>query len=70
MCSFAMATGTEADTTIELLLQPKVVLHNPYNVPLAPQKYMINFFGLAPRFEDSERASAERHSFGENRLFQ
>ena len=54
MCSFAMATGTEADTTIELLLQPKVVLHNPYNVPLAPQKYMINFFGLAPRFEDSE----------------
>jgi hypothetical protein len=54
MCSLAMATGTEADTTIELLLQPKVVLHNPYNVPLALQKYMINFFGLAPRFEDSE----------------
>ena len=54
MCSLAMATGTEADTTIELLLQPKVVLHNPYNVPLAPQRYMINFFGLAPRFEDSE----------------
>jgi len=38
---------------IEVLLQPKVVLHNPYNVPLAPQRYMVNFFGLAPRF-DSE----------------
>jgi len=60
MFSFTVAVGTtEPDPLnpthypIELLLQPKVVLHNPYNVPLAPQKYMINFFGLAPRF-DSE----------------
>lgn len=53
MCSFGVASGTEADKTIELLLQPKVVLHNPYNVPLAPKEYMINFFGLSPRSDSA-----------------
>jgi hypothetical protein len=67
MFTFGMATGTEADTTIEVLLQPKVVLHNPYNVPLAPQKYMVNFFGLAPRF-DSEGSPDGNNSSRSGRI--
>ena len=39
-----------------------VVLHNPYNVSIAAQNYMINFFGLAPRFPSEGDASHEHRS--------
>jgi len=49
MFSFGIAIGTQADRTVEALFQPTVVLHNPYNVPLAAHDYMLNYFGLSPR---------------------
>lgn len=71
MCSFTVATGTKLDTlptgadpvpVIEVVFQPEVVLHNPYNVPLAPQKYMVNFFGLAPRFDSEGNSHIPQNS--------
>ena len=50
MFSFGLVTGTEPDRTVEALFQPKIVLHNPYNVPLAAQDYMVTYFGLTPRY--------------------
>lgn len=50
MFSFGIAIGTEdVGRRIEALFQPTVVLHNPYNVPLAAHDYMLNYFGLSPR---------------------
>jgi len=50
MFSFGIAIGTQdVDRRIECLYQPTVVLHNPYNVPLAAHTYMLNYFGLSPR---------------------
>jgi len=46
--SFGIAIGLRADNTLEYLWQPKVVLHNPYNVPLEAAEYGIYFFGLSP----------------------
>jgi len=47
-------TPAEYDYPIEILFRPLVVLHNPYNVSIAAQDYMINFFGLAPRGRESQ----------------
>ena len=49
MFSYGIGIGTEPDRTVECLHQPMVVLHNPYNVPLAAHDYMLNYFGLSPR---------------------
>jgi len=49
MFSFGIAIGTQPDRTVEVLYQPMVVLHNPYNVPLAAHDYMLNYFGLSPK---------------------
>lgn len=56
--SFGIAVGLRPDNTVEYLWQPRVVLHNPYNVPLAPAEYGIYFFGLTPS-ERSEVGGAD-----------
>ena len=57
MFSFGIAIGTEPDRTVEALFQPTVVLHNPYNVPLAAHNYMLNYFGLSPRLAREGKTS-------------
>jgi hypothetical protein len=52
--SFGVATGVTDKQKIEIVFRPMVVLHNPYNVSIAAQDYMINFFGLAPRGRESQ----------------
>ena len=67
MFSFGIAIGTQAadlqgvhqgvERRVEALFQPMVVLHNPYNVPLAAHDYMLNYFGLSPRLASEGKTS-------------
>ena len=58
MFSFGIAIGTQdTDRIVEALFQPTVVLHNPYNVPLAAHDYMLNYFGLSPRLASEGKTS-------------
>ena len=59
MFSFGLAIGTQdVDRRVEVVFQPTVVLHNPYNVPLAAHDYMLNYFGLSPRLASEGKTGA------------
>jgi hypothetical protein len=60
MFSFGLAIGSDPGRGVEVLYQPMVVLHNPYNVPMAAHSYMLNYFGLAPRLASEGRTSDNR----------